>query len=93
MSKSLRVFPRKDIEVDVELYFMDDSPQTVKTRDVSEGGLFMRLENPDHYPLGELVNVHYQNPLADNAAMEKDAVIVRTSSSGIAVAFIDMEAF
>ena len=93
MSKKKRQFERSKIKIDVTLSYLEDSTRTVTTRDISEGGLFMRLDNPDHYLLGEMVNIQYANPLADDVNTEKDAIIVRRAEKGIAIAFIEMEAF
>ena len=87
-----RLHPRTESEIPVELHFLQDSPRSVLTRNISQGGLFLNLGNADHYPLGELVNLYYNNPLNDDQRTEKDAVIVRTGEGGIAVAFIEMGA-
>lgn len=93
MNENQRQFPRTEIQVKVELSYLDDSAKTVTTRDISEGGLFMTLDDPAHYPVGELVHVTYNNPLQDDAEVIKDAIIVRQAEKGIAVAFIEMEEF
>ncbi len=93
MFTDLRNYPRQEIQIDITLYFLEDSPHAVVSKNISEGGLFLLLDDPQHYPLGELVSLHFRNPLGDNSETEKDAVIVRTNDEGIAVAFIDMEAF
>ncbi len=93
MTKDLRAHPRIEIKVDIVLNYLENSPQTTTTANVSDGGLFILLDNPENYPLGELVNLHYQNPMKNNTPTEKDAVIVRTENNGIAVAFIEMGAF
>ncbi|VAW50424.1 hypothetical protein MNBD_GAMMA06-1718 [hydrothermal vent metagenome] len=93
MSENSRQFPRKDIQIEVELHFLEENTRTVITRDMSEGGLFMRLKDPDHYPMGEIVNLHFKNPLDDFAETEKDAIIVRQTDNGIAVAFVEMGDF
>ena len=93
MSESQRRFPRKEVQVKVELSFLDDSVRTVITRDISEGGLSLRLQDTSHYPMGEIVGLRFKNPLADNEETEKDAVIVRHTNDGIAVAFVEMGDF
>lgn len=93
MTENQRQFPRKEIEIEIELSFLEDSVRTVITRDVSEGGLFMRIKDIAHYPMGELVNLHYKNPLDDFKDTEKDAIIVRQTEDGIAVAFVEMDVF
>ncbi len=90
MSREQRIHLRKNIQVNVELNFLEDAPHTAHTRDISEGGLYIVVDNPERYPLGELVNLHFNNPLDGDTRTEKDAVIVRTESGGIAVAFIEM---
>ena len=93
MSENLRRFPRKEIQIEVELRFLEDSARTVITRDMSEGGLFVRLNDTEHYPMGEMVSVRFKNPLADFADTEKDGIIVRHTEEGMAVAFVEMEEF
>ena len=93
MSKQDRKHPRHDIQIEVELSYTDDAPRTVRTRDISEGGMFLLLDDAGHYALGELARVAFHNPLANDRAEEKDAVVVRNSAHGIAIAFIEMEVF
>ena len=93
MSENLRRFPRKEIQIEVELRFLEDNARTVITRDMSEGGLFMRIKDTDHYPMGEMVSVRFKNPLDDFSYTEKDAIIVRQTDDGIAIAFVEMDDF
>ncbi|MBE9560907.1 MAG: PilZ domain-containing protein [Proteobacteria bacterium] len=93
MSENLRRFPRQEIQIEVELSFLEDSARTVITRDMSEGGLFMRLKDTEHYPMGEMVNLRFKDPLADFANTEKDGIIVRHTDDGIAVAFVEIDDF
>lgn len=93
MSANNRRFPRQEIQIEVELRFLEDNARTVITRDMSEGGLFMRLKDTDHYPMGEMVSVRFKNPLDDFVDTHKDAIIVRHSDDGIAVAFVEMDEF
>ncbi len=93
MSEDKRRFPRQEIQIEVELSFLEDTAHIVTTRNISEGGLFLQLKNADHYPMGEMVNLHFKNPLNNLEETEKDGVIVRHTNDGIAVAFIEMEEF
>jgi ribosomal protein S1 len=93
MSENLRRFPRKEIQIEVELRFLENDVRTVITRDMSEGGLFVRLNDIEHYPMGEMVNIRFKNPLENFADTEKDAIIVRHTEEGMAVAFIEMDEF
>jgi PilZ domain len=93
MSENLRRFPRKEIQIEVELRFLEDQARTVITHDMSEGGLFMRMSDTEHYPMGEMVSLRFKNPLDDYTDTEKDGVIVRRTDVGIAVAFVEMGDF
>lgn len=93
MTENLRRFPRKEIQIEVELRFLEDNARTVITRDMSEGGLFMRINDTERYPMGEMVSVRFKNPLDNYTDTEKDAIIVRRADDGIAVAFVEMDEF
>ncbi len=93
MNENLRRYPRKEIQIEVELRFLEDSSRMVITRDMSEGGLFMRLNDTEHYPMGEMVSLRFKNPLDDFSYTEKDAIIVRHTEEGMAVAYVEMDEF
>jgi len=93
MNENQRQFPRKDIQIEVELNFLEDDLRTAITRDISKGGLYIQLDNPDYYPMGEMVNLRFNNPLSNNEETVKDGIIVRRSDSGIGIAFIEMDDF
>lgn len=90
MSKSLRKFPRKEIEVEVELLYLDEKTRSVLTRDMSEGGLFIKIPDSNHYIMGEMVNLRFKNPLDNSTETQKDGIIVRKTDIGIGIAFIEM---
>ena len=93
MSKEKRQFTRQEIQIEVVLSFLEDTACTAITRDMSEGGLFLQLKNIERYPMGEMVNLQFKNPLNNLEETEKDGIIVRHANDGIAVAFIEMEEF
>lgn len=93
MTEFKRQFPRQKVQIEVELKFLDDTARTVITRNISEGGLFMRLYDADHYPLGEMVTLHFKDPLEDFEETTKDGIIVRQAEDGIAVAYVEIEGF
>ena len=93
MSEKKRKYPRTEIKVNVDLSFSDQASRIVKTRDISEGGMFLVIDHPERYPLGEMVHVHYLDPLNDEADTFKDAVVVRTTNNGIGISFVEMDAF
>jgi len=93
MSKDLRRYSREEVQIEVELSFLEDTSCTVITRDISQGGLFLQLNNIEHYPMGEMVHLEYDNPLQQHKTTIKDGVIVRHTNKGIAVAFVEMDEF
>jgi len=93
MIENNRKYPRTEIEVDVELSFGESYTTIAKTRNVSEGGMFLHLSGSEHFPLGDMVIVHFNDPLNNGKETTKDAVIVRVADHGIAVAYIDLDAF
>ena len=93
MTKNKRKHPRKEIKVSVELTFLDEPYTIVTTRDISEGGMFIEVRPADKFPIGELVNVHYLDPLDNDSDKFKDAVIVRVANDGIGISFVEMAEF
>ena len=93
MTENNRQHPRKKIQIEVELNFSSEESRVVITHDLSEGGLFMRLKDSTHYPMGEMVNLRFKNPLANYEDTEKDAIIVRHTDDGMAVAYVEMGDF
>ena len=93
MYENKRRFPRQEMQIQVELSYLEDTAVTVTTRNMSQGGLFLQLKNTDHYPMGEMVHLHFKNPLNNLEETTKDGVIVRHCDDGIAIAFVEMEEF
>ena len=91
MSNNQRQFPRQDLHIEVEFNFLEEAPRKVITRDISHGGLFMLLNDSAHYTMGEMVSLNYKDPLDDHVETHKDAIIVRHTDDGIAVAFIEID--
>jgi len=90
MSKNQRKYPRKDIKVSVELTFLDEPYEIVDTRNISEGGMFIEVNPASKFPIGELVNVHYLDPLNNDEDTFKDAIIVHINNDGLGICFIEM---
>ena len=88
-----RLHPRIEVQVEVKLSFLEEASRTVITRDVSKGGLYMELNDPDHYPMGEMVRLQFDDPLNNDETTDKDGIIVRRTDDGIAVAFVEMGDF
>ena len=89
-SNDQRQHPRIEVQVEVKLSFLEEGSRTVITRNVSKGGLYMELNNPDDYPMGEMVHLQFDDPLNNDVRTDKDAIIVRHANDGIAVAFVEM---
>ena len=53
--------------------------------------MLVLLNNPEHYSMGELINLRFKNPFEDFEETEKDAIIVRHADNGIGVAFIEID--
>ena len=93
MTKNKRQFTRKEIQIEIELSFLEDDSRVVTTHDISQGGMFLQLKNTEHYPMGEMINLRYKNPLEDLEETVKDGVIVRHADDGIAIAFVEIDTF
>lgn len=93
MSENNRRYERHDIQIDVMLTLTENEPLTIKTHDISEGGMFLATNSPSDFPLGEMVHIQYNNPLKNDAETELDAIIVRLTDNGVGIAFIEMDAF
>ncbi len=91
MSENLRRFPRKEIEIEIELRFLEDTARIVVTQNMSEGGVLMRVVDTEHYPLGEMVRLRFKNPFDNFTNVEKDGIIVRHTDDGFAVAFVEID--
>ena len=93
MVENHRKYERTEIEVDVELSFGESITVHAKTHDVSEGGMFLKLDDSSQFPLGDMVIVRFKDPLNNNQDTTKDAAIVRVADHGIAIAYVDLLAF
>ncbi len=92
MEKEKRKHPRRPVELEVELSYPSGDVKTVKTRDVSEGGLFLILDKLEKPVLGELVGVKLVGDSADEEVFpSEEAVVVRYAADGIGLAFIEIE--
>jgi c-di-GMP-binding flagellar brake protein YcgR len=93
MTDNQRKYPRHEIQFDVQLSFQENEPKVVCTRDISEGGMFLEIDDPSIYPLGEMVHLKYKDPNNNNIDTEMDAIIVRVASDGLGIAFVVLDAF
>ena len=78
---------RLGIELDVEL-LLDDLMCELKTRDLSNGGVFLTKGNLELPPKGTIVHLRVKSSLADGDPPLVKAEVVRVDQDGIALAFI-----
>ncbi len=92
MDKELRKHPRQQIHLDVELGFPSGEKQTVRTQDVSDGGVFLVVDKLRRPIIGEVVEVRILNDEDDTGVSipTNDAVVVRQEENGIGLAFIEL---
>ncbi|MDH5471523.1 MAG: PilZ domain-containing protein [Gammaproteobacteria bacterium] len=88
-----RKYPRKEIDLEVELSYLDAEPVIVHTRDISEGGLFLIMDSVEKRPvIGELVYVSLVGESANRETLpESAAVVVHQDAMGIGLAYVEME--
>ncbi|VAW69998.1 hypothetical protein MNBD_GAMMA09-1724 [hydrothermal vent metagenome] len=93
MSEEKRKHPRREAHLEVELGFPSGEKQIVRTRDISECGVFLVLDKLRRPVLGEVVTVVLNN--SEQSAGEifpsSDAVVVRQEEGGIGLAFIELD--
>lgn len=90
MSKNLRKHERKQIKISVELSLLDEPYATVTTRDISEGGMFLEVNDAAKFPVGEMLGVHYLDPQNNYVDTFKDAIIVHKNNEGFGICFIEV---
>jgi len=78
--------------LDVELSYPSGEIKTVKSRDISEGGLFLVIDSRDQPMLGELIGLRLLGDSADQESLPSaEAIVVHQATDGMGVAFIVME--
>ena len=83
-----RVHHRFKIAVRVELRTEESAPLTLKTRDMSDSGVFLVHDDPTCLPpVGSRISMRVMDPLQGGAAPEVQGVIIRVAPNGIAIRF------
>lgn len=93
MTEIHRSHPRHELKINAALTCLSTDSRIVKTRDISVGGMFLLLDNPGDFPIGEMAQIHYLDPLNSDADTFKDAIIVRVADDGIALSFVELDEF
>lgn len=91
--KELRKYPRQQIHLEVELSFPSGEKQTVRTLDISDGGVFLIVDKLRRPIIGEVVEVKLINgeKNTDVVFPSADAVVVRQEERGVGLAFIELD--
>ena len=93
MTKELRKHSRREIHLEVELSFPSGEKKTVRTLDVSDGGVYLVVDKLRRPIIGEVVEVKIISD-ETNSEMQfpsSDAVVVRQDERGIGLAFIELD--
>lgn len=92
MTEEQRKYPRRELHLEVELGFPSGEKQIVRTRDVSEGGVFVVLDKLHRPVIGEVVSVKLNDSEEDTGEVfpSNDAVVVRQEEGGVGLAFIEL---
>lgn len=87
-----RQYKRTDVTLVVKISYPDTEPQLVKSRDFSDGGMFLIIEDASRPIIGEVVSVELIEP-ADGIDIlpSHEAVVVRQEKEGIGLSFIEMD--
>lgn len=82
-----RIFPRMRVNFNVEVFHPGYGISTVKTRDMSDGGIFVIVESSrDLPPEGEIVSVKVKGLHGEEPILEMK--IVRDTSDGVGLSFL-----
>lgn len=90
-AKNNRRSERFAIEMQIKLIFPDGSVHLSKTRDISEGGMFIILPSSEYPPLGEMVTFYKVEGQDVTTTLASDtAIVVHIENDGIGLAFVDL---
>ena len=81
---------RLGIKLEVELH-SDEQDLSLETRDLSNSGVFLTVEETNLPAEGSIVELRIKNALGDDEPPLVKARVVRIDSDGIALAFITDE--
>lgn len=81
---------RIGLGVDIELTMPGHDPITVRTRDISDGGLYLVLDETHMPPVGSEVTVQLKNQLGDGEEPPTNrARVVRHEPDGVGLEFLE----
>jgi len=89
-SNEQRKHLRIGLIVDIELTLPEQGQITVRTKNISDGGLFLILDSIELPPLGTEVQVRLKNQLGDGDEPPVNrAMVVRAEENGIGLEFLE----
>lgn len=89
-SSELRRHLRIGLVVEIELTLPGQAPQHVRTKNISDGGLFLVIEEVKLPAVGTEVTVRLKNQLGDGEEPPLNrALVVRHESDGIGLEFVE----
>lgn len=93
LSQEKRKFIRREACFEVELGLPSGDVQLVGTRDISDGGVFILLDQLQRPVIGEVVTVKLTEKTQNAGASfpSGDAVVVRQEDEGVGLAFIELD--
>ena len=93
LSQEKRKYTRRDARFEVELGLPSGDIRLAGTRDVSDGGVFIILDQSQRPVIGEVVTVKLtESPQnVGESFPSSDAVIVRQEEEGVGLAFIELD--
>lgn len=83
-----REYMRHPLTVDVKISHPDIGEQIVKTKNISDGGLFILVEPAEMPPIGAIVQGQVQGEVEDLPIVTMK--IVRTEDDGVGLQFIEI---
>ncbi len=92
MTQEKRKYPRRPIDLKIEIKYPSGQTELAHTRDISEGGLFLLLSEAAQPVLGEVIGLsQVAGPDSPETLPSGEAVVVHRAQDGIGVAFIVMD--
>ena len=90
MSSENRKHLRIGLVVEIELTLKDQEPVNVRTKNISDGGLFLVIDNIELPPVGTEVMVRLKNQLGDGEEPPINrAMVVRHDPDGVGLQFLE----
>ncbi len=82
-----RQYARTPLPITVEVTVEDEDPVIMKTRDVSDGGVFLESNENAILQMGMKVSIQVIEKMPGEQASEISATVVRVTDDGFAVQF------